>query len=339
MNLISKPKLNKNLFSIFIIISITIVLLLFFFDTNNPYILKKTFKTINKIYLAEAVFCMLAYWFLESFSLYMFSRKLAPNFNFISSLQTSMLGQMFNCITPFASGGQPVQVYNMYKLKVPVGISTSILLAKFILYQTILTLYSALILIFKYNSIYSKLSGFSSLVFIGFTVNLFVVMLLLCFGFFPKITKTVILKLLLILEKLRIIKDKRLYFKKIDEELSSFYSGFKLLKNHVSIIIYSTVIIFLQLTMLFLVPYFICLALNKTNVDIYNIISSGAFVLMISSFIPIPGASGGAEGSFYLFFSHLLGRTTTLGIAILLWRFITYYLTIFVGIFFVKPLK
>lgn len=62
------------------------------------------------------------------------------------------------------------------------------LLAKFIVYQTVLALYSAGVLVFAYRSFVGQVEGFTQLALIGFAVNAAVVVVLFCVGFFPKIT-------------------------------------------------------------------------------------------------------------------------------------------------------
>ena len=46
---------------------------------------------------------------------------------------------------------------------------------------------------------------------------------------------------------------------------------------------------------------------------------------MVSAFVPLPGASGGAEGSFVLFFGPFFQQDTILP-ATVVWRVLTYYL-------------
>ena len=113
-----------------------------------------------------------------------------------------MIGQLFNCITPFASGGQPIQAYYMTRGGMPVGKATSVLLAKFIVYQTVLALYSAGVLIFEYRNFAENIDGFSKLALIGFIVNAAVVVVLFCVGFFPKITSGFFQSCLVILPRL-----------------------------------------------------------------------------------------------------------------------------------------
>ena len=65
------------------------------------------------------------------------------------------------------------------------------------------------------------------------------------------------------------------------------------------------------------------------DATIFTMLAAQTFVTMVSAFIPLPGSSGGAEGSFYLFFGTFFGPTIIP--AILLWRLVTYYANILFG--------
>ena len=53
-------------------------------------------------------------------------------------------------------------------------------------------------------------------------------------------------------------------------------------------------------------------------------------LINITAFVPIPGASGGSEGVYFMLFSPILGTIGT-PTTMLIWRFITYYLGLIVG--------
>ena len=62
-------------------------------------------------------------------------------------------------------------------------------------------------------------------------------------------------------------------------------------------------------------------------------VAAQSFVTMISTYTPLPGAAGAAEGSFLIIFQ-IFFRQDILRQAMLLWRFIAYYSCIIVGAFF-----
>lgn len=55
-----------------------------------------------------------------------------------------------------------------------------------------------------------------------------------------------------------------------------------------------------------------------------NMIAANSFVMMLTAFIPLPGASGGAEGGFYMFFQ-LFFQEQNILTGILIWRIVTFY--------------
>ena len=87
-----------------------------------------------------------------------------------------------------------------------------------------------------------------------------------------------------------------------------------------------------QIVITSLIPYFIYRSFGLSGESIFNLIAAQVFVQTISAFVPLPGASGGAEGGFYAFF-RMFFQATTLP-ALLIWRFITYYANIIFGFVF-----
>jgi len=326
--------MKKYFLSIFTIIVPIAILIYFLSSQNNLQNIITAVKYARLKWLICATLAMLLYWILESISLHIVSSKINKKLKFVNVFKTSMVGQLFNCITPFSTGGQPMQAYCMVKYGVPLGQASSILLTKFIVYQIVLTIYSLIALIFKFSFFANKISKFSYLVLIGFTVNLSVIIVLVGVSFFPQITKNICVMFIHTFSKFRIIKKPLEMIENIETEITNFSQSINFLKKNILAIIQSAFIVFLQLTAFFIVPYFIILALKISNVDVFTIISAGAFVLMITSFVPLPGGSGGAEAGFYLFFGIFFPKSGVIAIAILMWRVFTFYMPIIAGIIF-----
>ena len=216
----------------------------------------------DRRWLAAGAGCMLLYWVLESACLHLAARRAWPAQRLGDSVVTSMIGQLFNCITPFASGGQPIQAFYMTRGGMPVGKASSVLLAKFIVYQTVLALYSAGVLVFAYRSFVGQVEGFTQLALIGFAVNAAVVVVLFCVGFFPKITGGFFRSCLVILARLRIVREPERVAAGIDREIAAFHQGFTELRREHRVMAAMTVMTTLQLTAFFLVPYCVLRALG-----------------------------------------------------------------------------
>ena len=64
------------------------------------------------------------------------------------------------------------------------------------------------------------------------------------------------------------------------------------------------------------------LSFGHHEVDFFSVMAASAFVQLLSSAVPLPGGTGGAEGGFALFLGHFFGTASTAGY--LLWRLITF---------------
>ncbi len=294
-------------------------------------------KATNPFILAAAFGLIIIYWFLEGAVLHTIIKVFCPEQKFRNTFRTSMIGQFFNCVTPFASGGQPMQAYSLLKSGVPLGVSTCSLLIKFIIYQVTLTLYSIAAIVLKFSYFAGKIQGFKYMILLGFAVNTAVVLALLSVFFFRNFTSRCAHFIIRLLCKIKIVKNPDAACEKIDREIIGFYESFTVLKSHLPLVLKCTLLSAVQLTIFFMIPYILSFAFGIFGLSPVNLISAQAFVTMVSSFVPLPGGAGGAELSFYFMFEMFFRKFVS--IAMLLWRFITFYFPIGIGIFYVFSYK
>lgn len=326
--------MKANKWNILFISIASIALILFIYITNDVESLKKIIFSANIKWLLIAILCMVIYWILETGVLYCTANSVKRKLSYFHAFKTTMVGQLFNCLTPFSSGGQPMQAYFLMKAKFEIGEATGILLMKFIVYQGAMVLYTGLLLVIKLTFFVDHVASVGYLAILGFTVNLVVIFGLMAIGFFPNLTLRISNGSIHLLAKFKIIKRKEYLLEKVDTQIHSFHKEFRTLLTQKTILAKSVGITFLQLTAYFLIPFCICMAFQVQNASIISIVAASAFVMMISAFVPLPGASGGAEGSFYLFFGIFLLNPSIIAVAVVVWRLITFYLPIFVGMFF-----
>lgn len=327
-----KPKQNSKFKWInWAIIAVSIVaVMVYIFLVDKPENILRALRTIRMGWLLLAAGMMVVYWLLESEVLHIVVKKLYRRQHFYNTFKTSMVGQFYNCITPFASGGQPMQAYSMVKTGVPLGIAGSSLLVKFIVYQLTLTLYSLVMLVVFWGFFSSKVSGLIFLSAIGFAINFAVMAGLLCIGFARRFTQRAANAIIRFLARLHLIKKPEEKMKAAEAELERFYEGFQLARRNTAAVLQMFVLSAVQLTVFFLVPYFLCLAFGRGNVSPMQVIAAQAFVSMVTSFVPLPGAAGGAEISFVTFFAIFM-TGSDLNLSMLLWRMLTFYFPILAG--------
>lgn len=90
--------------------------------------------------------------------------------------------------------------------------------------------------------------------------------------------------------------------------------------------------------MMFSISFCIYKAFNNPGFDLIDMISGQAFVMTTAAYTPLPGGSGAMEGSFLTVFK-LFFTSENVKPAMLLWRFITYYSCIIIGVFFAMNIK
>ena len=288
------------------------------------------FKNLNYIWLSLAVISVLIYWISEAKILQIIIFSLVGDYSLFKAFKVTMIGQFFNIITPFASGGQPAQLYTLNKQNLKSGSAASILMIKFIVYQLVLIFYSFFLIIFKKSFFENGTINFFYLIFIGFTVNLSVVLGLYIFSKHKKAKEYLLIGGLKLLNKINLIKDYYYWEKIVNEQLKLFHQDLELLKQRKKMLFKISIFTLSQLSFFFIIPYFVYRSFNLNGVNPLTIIAAAAFVIMITSFVPIPGASGGAEISFYYFFAFFFIKEQLL-VAIFIWRFISYYLALIIG--------
>ena len=80
---------------------------------------------------------------------------------------------------------------------------------------------------------------------------------------------------------------------------------------------------FVELTALFAIPFFLYRGLGLTGGSFWELVLVQCLVLVLSRIIMLPGNAGGAEGSFYLFMGPLFG--------LVLWRFAAFLEVLLLG--------
>lgn len=261
-----------------------------------------------------------------------------PDFRFIDALKVAFVGVFFGAVTPSNTGGQPMQLYLMSKMNVGVGFGSACMTQKFVYYQIITGVFSVLAIIIKFDYFKSAFTNIWSTLFIvlGFLTQTVVTVLFLVVSFSPKITGKLIGFIDKLLHKFKFVKNPDKKIVSLKEQVELFHCGNKKLYENKKRTILLYALVALQVLAILSVPYFVYLSFDMQSIAIANnqaplayldSICIQSFVLFTSNLVPLPGASGGAELAFTMYFSpfFVVGSAKKIKPAILLWRFITYY--------------
>lgn len=293
-----KAKKNniKSIINISFIVILTIGILIYTLKADGIDNIVEVIKNVNVYWMIAGLACMILYWLIESLNLYLITKTMYKNQKFIDSFRVSMIGQLFNSITPFSSGGQPMQAVSLVKEGKRISDSANILLIKFIVYQITLVLYTLVIIIFMYQYFKGLISNFMNLALIGFLVNFAVIIFLLLIAINKNMVLSVYKVFFNFLEKIKIIKNSKERIEKFEKSVDNFHSNFKMMKKEKLVILKTVVLSIIQHTVFFAVTYMVYRAFLLDTASFIKIISAQAFLSMVMAFIPIPrswNCSGG----------------------------------------------
>lgn len=322
--------MKKYLVNIALIIGVGLLTMWVLMGSEDPRELAGYLAKLIPQWVIIGFGCLIVYWGIETLIQYLLVEKMYKGNSLWNSFKVVMTGHFFNAVTPFASGGQPMQAFLMMKQGVPLGTSASVLFSKFIIYQLILTLYSTLVLLLELKFFVHRVKGVIYLALLGFTVNLGVVIVLIMAAFMQERVKRIGFWAIDKLHKFNFLKSPAVYKRKLIIQIDLFNQNIDVIKKNIGLLFSVGLLTAGQLTAYFLIPYTVYRALGLNGTQVFLMISAAAFIVMFASFIPIPGGTGVAEGSFFLLFQMFFPQSI-LPIAVLFWRVITFYVPLCVG--------
>ncbi|MDD8049464.1 MAG: lysylphosphatidylglycerol synthase transmembrane domain-containing protein [Thomasclavelia sp.] len=324
--------MNKKKYIINILIILIVGGVSIYFSIGSQ--LKGTIESLKRaqiIWLIVAILIMLLYYLVVSLNLKVFANVYKKDYSLKQAIVNAMSGIFFSGITPMSTGGQFYQVYAFNKQGIKPTYSSSILLMLFIVYQSVLVLFTSIIMVFRYSFYSSIYSGFFSLAILGFIIN-FCVIASLFIGAKSKTLQNFFCKYIIkFLAAIHIVKNYDDKVIEIQQKLDSFRSELTILLKNKEVLLKSILLNFARLIILYSMPFFVAMALDVplTVGQFFDFIGITAFIYMISDFVPLPGASGGSEGTFYLLFKNFLKSATSA--TLLIWRVFTYYMGLVIG--------
>ncbi|HEY8364476.1 MAG TPA: lysylphosphatidylglycerol synthase transmembrane domain-containing protein [Haloplasmataceae bacterium] len=323
-------KYRKNLLIVVIIGFIVYFYILF---KNDAKLIIEKISQVNIIYVPIILFLLFVYLFFEAQVIFILARKRVKGLKIGDAFRVNLATQFFNAVTPFASGGQPFQVVYLNSRGIKVRDATSIVLINFITFNIAFLILGIFSLIFKFNyfNYYLAQEGYQYILIIGFIVNFFVTVFSIFLTYSRKFYYFFIEVLLKKIARWPLIRKFKLETKteNMKKAIDDFNIAVKTF-NYKGLWLISIFYHLIRIICFYAIPLVIFMALGENvSGNEFNIIVGAFFVAMVMSYIPTPGASGGAEGLFYIIFSIFFKNSIIA--ALLLWRFITYYISLLIG--------
>lgn len=327
----NKLKFKSKNINYILILLLTIGVLYFALKDNFKEIIEHLLN-LNILWIIIGFILIVGYWFFSSLSMYNISKKIEDRIIFKEIFKLNIVTHFFNGITPFASGGQPYQIYALSKQKVDVVDATNICVQNFVAYQLALVLLGTIaIIVNNVFNIFPDVKILKIFVLVGYLVNLSVAGGLFAISFTQKFNRFILKNIINLGYKLKIVKNKEITIDRFNSHVSHFHDCTKLLlqdkKNLIKVVCYNLI----GLVCHYAIPFAIlCSMGDYTSINLYTAVFASAYVMIIGAFIPLPGGTGGLEYSFMAFFGNFVANAK-LSALMIIWRFITYYFGMIVG--------
>lgn len=220
----------------------------------------------------------------------------------------SSVGFFFSCITPSASGGQPMQIYYMKKEKIPIPVSTVILMIVTITYKLVLVVIGLGILIFGRGFLHQYLEDILPIYYLGLVLNIFCVTFMTALVFHPVLAEKILTFGREWMEKLRLMRRKEERIEKLQKSMEVYRETAAYLGAHKRVIFNVIVITFVQRIALFAVTWFVYLAFGLSSVSMWDVILLQAVISVSVDMLPLPGGMGISEKLFLTIFAPVFGK-------------------------------
>lgn len=320
----------KKIYNISILLIGVALLIYLCVSENGLFDLAGHIGTLHAGWLTLAAAGTLGELLLDALLIYWFTRLTDRRYPLRYALRSGMTGHFYSAITPFQTGGQPMQVFFMSRQGVDPGVSTAALIQKFLVYQSCLTAYSAFAILVFFPLFGGRVgAGFWGLALAGFCLQAAIIAALVLFSFNRRLTRRLLQFVCRLLHRLHLLPDAAQAARQWEGHLDAYHACNRQLLRHKLFLLRACFLTILQLTSLFSVSYFIYRAFGLVQATALEMLCAQAFVTMLVSVVPLPGAAGASEGGFYVFFS-LFFSAGTVKSATAIWRFITYYAVILV---------
>ena len=129
---------KKMIFNVLFLILVFAATIYGVFHGEDLSEIAEILKTVNIYWLLPGIACVIIFIWGESIIIFYMMHTLGIHLKKWKCFLFSSVGFFFSCITPSATGGQPAQIYYMKKEKIPIPVSTLVLMIVTITYKMVL---------------------------------------------------------------------------------------------------------------------------------------------------------------------------------------------------------
>lgn len=290
-------------------------------------------KLVNKKFIFIGFLIMVLYIILECTIINILIKTIQKTKVRFLAVKIAMMGFYYNLVTPFASGSQPMQIYALNKYDINLSKSIAIVTNKTVLFQTVVTIYSAVIIFLNIEVLKNELPSMLVLMSIGMVMNIVSLVGGMLIVLTPNTMKIIVKVIVNILYRLNIFKSLNKKIHTINKFIDEYSYSIKLFIKNKKALCLSIILTIIQLTVFFSISYCVYKAFNLNGLSLFEVLSLQVFLYMSVSPIPTPGNVGANEVAFLTIFANVFPGNI-IGYSVFLYSiYVYYFLVVVCGLF------
>ena len=324
---------KRALYFLYILFTIGVLVLIGFLDPQLKNF-DQALASVDLRWILIALLSMVMFWMMDTCIIHYMTGYIHKEQSFWASFKISMVGHFYSALTPFSSGGQPMQIVYMKRDGMPAAKSTPLLIMKFLLWQMSVCLIGIIAVPLSWNTVFMTDSKLLILVVIGFISNAAVIGIGVLAIANHKVVYAISRFFIRLGVWLHIVRNPEKRYQNMERFVAEYKDSLTLLFKKPGKAFMAFLYTMAQLIFYLAVTCFVYIACTGGAIGInmiFYVFLMQSVLSMAVSFIPLPGASGASEGGFYLFFKFFF-NANLMFIAMIVWRMITYYLNLLAGI-------
>ncbi len=333
---VKKPGKNKYILSIVFLIALIVATCVVIFTKFDIKEVWSVVKRVNILYILIGTMMIFVYVLFEGLAMKRVFKAMGINVSVKDNFAYSAIDYYFCAVTPSATGGQPIVAYYMSKDKISFSHSSLTLLLNTALFKIVLLVLSIIAICVCHEFVFSH-PIIIVLYFIGFLINIFLILLCFMTAFKRDWVERLGKKLIIFLHKIHIIKKPvssiRLFRGKMDE----YEEGANLIKQNPKQFTIALIDNFVQRIALFSVGYFVYISFFKMYPEIkgfnyLELLSIQVLVSLCVDSLPLPGGVGISEVLYLLLLGSIYQQNGVdiLASAMILTRVVSFYIPLII---------
>ena len=281
-------------------------------------------------WIAVALLCYVAYYLLGvlAYAIAVINDSTSP-LGLLDLMSVEASGVFFSNLTPNGTGGAPAQILRLTRSGLSVGAAGALQYTRFIIYEAGEGVFAALMLIPRlgyFVEAYGNVFLVGALLF-GAKIVEVASLLVVCLA--PGLVTRVGNAGLRFLNRRGWLKRFDHWNHVVNTQVYEFSNGFKQGARNVRLMLVTLLVTLLQLGFQYVLPWVVLKAFGR-EADFLTCLACGSVLELLTSAIPLPGGTLGAEGGFAFLFGAMFGEALSAGYVV--WRFVEYILPVLAAV-------